>query len=493
MSARALAPPTPVAVHARGRPVAIAAGVAAFAGLVALRLHAMHPGLLYPDGYQYLLMAKGIGQHLQPVAALGPHGDVLAPSPDAAAKPLFPALVALGQALGLSPLGAARLVSALASAAVAPLAGLVALRLGAPRAGALLAVGLALTSPTLSFWSGFPGPDALAQALALGAGLALLGRRPARAGALAGLAVATRPELLAVAAAAAVAAACSRRLRREATIASASGLVVVALVLFVLRPPLAGSTLRLVGAALVLAAAAGPLLALAERASGRAAAGAGIALAALVAGALAQGGAWLTLGRRDWALLAACAAGLALAVRVPRTRPAALRLAGAALVVALVYWWKNPHADRYVAELVPALAILAGLGLGTLGRTRAPALAAAAAAAAAATLVASLPSVGRDQLAAVAASLERAPAGAIVTAAPDAYGVLLPERSLRAMRPGASGLVLVDGAARAYEPDLTVRGALVATIRTDAAFLAPDGTVDRRPAYLYRGTVVRRR
>src|SRR5581483_11369560 len=86
-----------------------------------------------------------------------------------------------------------------------------------------------------------------------------------------------------------------------------------------------------------------------------------------------------------------------------------------------------------------------------------------------------------------------APAGAIVTAAPDAYGVLLPERSLRAMRPGASGLVLVDGAARAYEPDLTVRGALVATIRTDAAFLAPDGTVDRRPAYLYRGTVVRRR
>src|SRR5947208_762134 len=84
--------------------------------VVHLRLRALHPGLLYPDGYQYLLMARGIGEHLQPVATLGHGGDTLAPSADAAAKPLFPALVALIETLGLSPIDAARVVAALAGA-----------------------------------------------------------------------------------------------------------------------------------------------------------------------------------------------------------------------------------------------------------------------------------------------------------------------------------------------------------------------------------------
>ena len=72
------------------RAAGIAAGISVAALLVALRLRAMHPGLLYPDGYQYLVMARGIGEHLRPVATLGPGGDVLAPSADAAAKPLVP-------------------------------------------------------------------------------------------------------------------------------------------------------------------------------------------------------------------------------------------------------------------------------------------------------------------------------------------------------------------------------------------------------------------
>ena len=69
------------------RPVAWAVAATAAVVVVGLRLRAMHAGLLYPDGYQYLLMARGIGEHLQPVATLGHGGDTLAPSADAAASP----------------------------------------------------------------------------------------------------------------------------------------------------------------------------------------------------------------------------------------------------------------------------------------------------------------------------------------------------------------------------------------------------------------------
>ena len=65
-----------------------------------------------------------------------------------------------------------------------------------------------------------------------------------------------------------------------------------------------------------------------------------------------------------------------------------------------------------------------------------------------------------------------------MTAAPDAYGVLLPERAVRVMRPGARGFVLVDGPARAYEPHLRVVGRLVARIPAGPGFLRPDGMID---------------
>ena len=85
--------------------------------------------------------------------------------------------------------------------------------------------------------------------------------------------------------------------------------------------------------------------------------------------------------------------------------------------------------------------------------------------------------------------LENGPPGILVTAAPDAYGVLLPGRAIRAMRPGVSGLILVDGAARAYEPRLVVSGRLVRRIPVDAGFVRPDGSLDDAPALLYRGIV----
>src|SRR5204862_283085 len=61
-------------------------------------------------------------------------------------------------------------------------------------AAGLGAAALCLASPALSEWSAYSGPDPLAQALALGAALSLCARRPALAGVLGGLCVATRPE-----------------------------------------------------------------------------------------------------------------------------------------------------------------------------------------------------------------------------------------------------------------------------------------------------------
>ena len=58
------------------------------------------------------------------------------------------------------------------------------------------------------------------------------------------------------------------------------------------------------------------------------------------------------------------------------------------------------------------------------------------------------------------------------------------------MRPGARGLVLLDGAQRAYDPGLGARGRTVA--RLPAEFLRPDGRLDESPAVLVRGAVASR-
>lgn len=467
------------------RPAVAAAGVLALAALVALRLRAMHPGLLYPDGYQYLVMARGIGEHLRPVATLGPGGDVLAPSADAAVKPLFPALVAGGEAAGLSPIDAARAVTAVAGAAVAPLAGLLALRLGASRAGAVLAAALCLASPTLGFWLGFAGPDGLAVALGLAAALALLDDRPVVGGVLAGLAVTTRPELLAVGVAAALAAGLSPRLRQRAVTASAAGLTTVALVIGLLRPPLSTHTLVLAAAAAGLGCLSASGLVLATRVTPRACIGVVCGLAVLVAVGLATGSAWRSTGGRDWALLVLAGAGLAATARRRESRIRAVRIVALVLPLALAYWWKNHDSDRYTSLLLPAFAVVASLGL---GRLRVVTLAGILTLVGAS--IATVTPVGQDAFPDIASRLERAPRGPLVTAAPDAYGVLLPSRAVRVMRPGATGLVLVDGPARAYEPHLRVVGRLVARIPPGPGFLRPDGAIDDAPALLYRGTVV---
>src|SRR5262249_51269799 len=145
------------------------------------------------DGYQYLLMAKGVAAHGRPFLTLGQGGDTLLPSVDAAAKPLYPALVALVHPLGLGWIDAARFVSALAGACTVVLAALLARRLTRSWPAAGVAAGACIAGHELAFWGGFAGPDSLGQALALGAVFALLSRRPLAGGILAAMAILARP------------------------------------------------------------------------------------------------------------------------------------------------------------------------------------------------------------------------------------------------------------------------------------------------------------
>jgi hypothetical protein len=181
---------------------------------------------------------------------------------------------------------------------------------------------------------------------------------------------------------------------------------------------------------------------------------------------------------------------LVLGLHSSRTRSTALRILALSLPLAVAYWIKNPGLVRYVAQLVPELALLAALGMGTLRRARLPVAVAAVVLIAASTFAVSAPPLGPDAFQELAPALERAPAGPLVTAAPDAYGVLIDDRPVRVMRPGAQGLILLDGAARAYEPGLRAEGTVVARIPVTTGFLRPDGAVDRAPALLYRGRVV---
>lgn len=470
------------------RTATLLAGAVALGAVVALRAAGLHEGLLYPDGYQYLLMARGIAEHLEPVIQLGPDGELLGPNPDAAAKPLFPLLVALLDLAGLSPSAAARAVTVMASAAVPALTGLLALRLGAGRAAAVLAAALVALSPGAAFWFGFAGPDPLAPALALAAALALLARRPVVGGALAGLCMLARPEYALAAAAAALAGLAAREARAEALRATPTALLVAAGALLLVRSPVTAPDLRALAGAVVVACVAGAALLVTRRMGTGTALG--LAGAVILALGLADRGAWSSLAGRDGALLLLAAAGLVLACRRPDARTAALGVVALALPLAAVYWVKNPGLERYLIQLVPALALVAALGIGTVRDRR---LAAAAGALALAGALAAAPrSVGVDAFRELAPSLEHAPAGALVTAAPDAYAVLLPERPIRTMRRGATGLVLVDGAARALEPSLRARGTVVARIPVLTGFLRPDGVVDRRPALLVRGRVVSR-
>ncbi len=468
----------------------------AFASLFALRLHQAEPGLLYPDGYQYLLMAKGIAAHGRPVLTLGPGGDTLLPNVDAAAKPLYPALVALVHGLGFGWLAAARVVNALAGAAVVILTGQLARRLTASWAAALVAAAVCVASAELAFWSGFAGPDALGQALALASALALLGRRPRLGGGLAALAMLARPELVLVALAAATVGIARFELRAATSRALIAGTLTLAAVLAAVRPPLGHPPAPAFAGALIAAVVAGVVFILATRGTGRIGvvllAGtlvAGIAVAAL-AGRAPGVLHWMN---RDWPLLLAGLGGCAFAIRTRRFHAivCAVLLAGGLLM--LVYAVKNPGSDRYLSLLTPLVAVLAGLGVAVPVRVQ-QRFAVVAVAGLICTTIAlgSPPARTSDAFAGVARQLQALtlPAAPIVTAAPDAYGVLLPGRRVLVARPGVTGLIILDGAMRAYDPGLRFSARTLVTLDSGMGFVDPHGVIDRRPVQVAIGRVV---
>jgi hypothetical protein len=478
---------------------------------VALRAHDLHRGLIYPDGFDYLLMARGIAHHLVPTLRLGPGGAMFVPPPDAALKPLFPALVAL-----LSPLSSMRSaadeVTILSGAALAPLAGLLALRMTASRPAAIVVAAAALASPALRYWSAFVGPDPLAPALALGAAIAVCSRRHGLAGVLGGLCIATRPEWSLVLVGVAVAG-LTRPQSREAARDGLLGVAfTLAVVLIVLRPPLAAPPggLGLFFAALAAAVALQIAVAVAADHPPAATALAALMLAAVTGWAVSGRSAALTaLLRDEWPLLLLAVAGVLRGLLDRRREP--LILLAAVVTLGATYGYRNAGSERYLAELLPLVCVAvgwaatalpiswrrgSGLALSTAGGSsagRRPLCAGLAlcggAVALGAVLAAARPAPAVDTFSTLAPGLAAAPSGPLISAAPDAYGVLLPDRPQLQLRPGLRGLVLLDGAQRAYQPELSARGAIVARWTPPAGFERPDGVIDHGPAVLVRGVV----
>jgi hypothetical protein len=472
----------------RSRIVAVLPLVVLFAVALGVRLRQHHDALLYPDGYQYLLMARGIGEHLQPTTTLGPGGDVFTPSPDAAAKPLFPALVAVLHAVGLSWLEAARLVTALAAAWVATVVALLVSKLsGSNVAGAAAAV-LVLASPSLGLWSGFSGPDPLAQALVLTAALMFVDRRPRLGGVLTGLAIAARPEIVVLAIAAGLVALRSPPARRHLRQAAPAAVITATLLFALLRAPFPLPDWRLLVlvplfAGLAAFAVLVPIGAL------RYMAGVALGLAVL---ALVTWAGPAEVWRADWPLLVAGAAGFVVLIRDRERCGAAIATLGAISLLGTVYVLKNPGLARYFSLVLPGAAVLAGVAVAALPRgARPPALGAIAAAAVFCFLHPVAGSRDYDMFPVVAKHLERnLDAAALVTAAPDAYGFWLPTHAVRGMRPGESGAVLLDAAQRFFQPDLTARGSVVARLEDEVAFARPDREIDAKPVVLVAGEVV---
>jgi hypothetical protein len=439
---------------------------------LAVRAVQARGALFYPDGYQYLLMARGIAEHLRPVLELGQGGDVFVPNADASAKPLFPALIAFVHATGPSWRTAAEAVSVGGGGVAVAMCGLVGARISGSRVAGAAAALLLLLAPAARHWAAFTSPDPLGQALALGAVLAVLSARPRLAGVLAGLAACARPELGVLLLAAGAAFAIQPARRAEALRFVSAGCLAVAAVVIVLRPPLAFQPILLVGGAAALAFAGLGVLA-----KPRVAVLAG--LGTVVAASL-RSPALVDLATHGSAPVLAL--GVAGIVVTWRTRQAA-SLAAMAGVLALLYAAKNGGNDRYAAELLPLAALGASLAFTGVARPRI-ALAAAATAVTVLALAAVPAPPARDAFVTVAKQLPGSNRP-LVTAAADAYGFLLYPRPVRWLRPGARGLVLLDGAARAYEPGAKVRGPVIARFGTGYGFLRPDGRIDRRPALLF--------
>jgi hypothetical protein len=457
---------------------------------LALRLGQHHAALLYPDGYQYLLMARGIAEHLQPTTVLGPGGDAFVPSPDAMVKPLFPLLVALVHAFGTSWLLAAQVVTATAAAWASTALALLVAKLGGSWLAGLSAAALLLASPSTGFWSGFSGPDPLALALVLSAGLAFAHRRPTVGGVLTGLAITARPEVALLAVAGAIASLRGEQSRQELRRAAPPAVLTVVLLYALLRVPVSFASWWVVWLLPILLGAVGLVVVLPRRWLPY------LALAALGMAALAivvrPGPA--ALWHDDWPLLVLGAIGTLVLLRRREPKTAVLAVVAAAVLLGAVYVVKNPTLPRYFALLLPAAAILVGLAMAELPARARTAAAGVVAVAAGIGLLHPVPG-SRDYdmfpmvAHRIAHRLEPVPEP-LVTAAPDAYGFWLPDHTVTRMRAGVRGAILLDAAQRLYAPRLGARGRVVARVSDGIAFARPDLEIDAAPAVLVAGQVV---
>jgi hypothetical protein len=472
----------------RSRVLAAVPAAMLFVLALALRLHQQHDALLYPDGYQYLLMARGIGEHLQPTTVLGPGGDVFTPNPDAAAKPLFPIVVATVHLVGISWLEAARLVTAVAGAWVVTALALLVTRLSGSTTAGVAAGLVVLASPSLALWSGFSGPDPLAQALVLTSALAFADGRSRLGGLLVGLAIAARPEAAAVAIAAGIVALRSATARRQLRRAAPLAIVGAALPVAVIQSPVTLPDSRFLALVPAFAAVAVIVTLLPDRALGYAVLG-GLVLAGLVVATRAGAA---EVWRTDWPLLVLAALGCIVLLFDKHRRATAMAALGAVLLLGAVYVLKNPTLARYFSLLLPAAALLAGAAAASLPRRTRPVALGAIAGAAAIGFAHPVPgSRDHEMFPVLAKEVSRhLQANALVTAAPDAYGFWLPTHPVRTMRLGAQGAVLLDAAQRVFEPELTADGSVLARIEADIAFAGPDLEIDAGPAVLVAGEVV---
>jgi hypothetical protein len=481
------------------RLVRIAGVVLVAVGVAVWRAGQAQPGLTYPDAYQYLMMARGIATHLQPVIRMGPGGDLFVPNSDAALKPLYPAIVAALHAVtGAGFLSAARLVNTLAAASVIVAAGLVAARLGGGRIGGVTSAGLVLVSPSVGYWFAFVGPDALACGLVLAAVYTATTRRPTLAGILAGLAISTRPEYTLILVTLGLASLARPNERRDAERVMLAAIGTTSVIFGVIRPPISLPATSLVAAAVIVVMVAAGLIT-AARAGGRVARWVQILLPAAAAMLVAAGwfGGYFALRttiRHDVVIGITLVLCVAYATFTPRLRDPVSMLALVGVLLGGVYYVKNPGVDRYLAPLVVLAAIIIGIAAGDAARRliRHGRLVTIAAASVTLAIAVTAPTLtaGPDMFSAIAVAI---PAGnqPLLTAAPDAYAFRLPDRPIRYLTPGEEGLVLLDATQRVAAPTLRACGPPISVISSDG-FQRPDGTIDNDPAVIAAGPVSNR-
>jgi hypothetical protein len=198
----------------------------------------------------------------------------------------------------------------------------------------------------------------------------------------------------------------------------------------------------------------------------------------------------------NWPLMALALGGALAACRRPSGASVTVLMASAAVPLA-AYQYRNPSSARYLSELLPLLCLLGALALPALTEALSGRWRAAGAVAGLALLLAPVlstpaqPAVGRDYFQSLALWLRHAPPGPLVSAAPDAFGYLLPDRTERTFAPGARGLILLDAAQRQYASGRAAVGRALGSYVPNSGFERPDGSIDSAPARLIAGTVTR--